>query len=115
MHKEWTLLLGRWQVPEPHEGHRFLINKLLNEDKNVIIGLKKENGDDNNPYTSEQRKIQFEKLYYKEIEEGRLMILCLPDIVEIAHGRKVGWSVREIKVPDEIAKISGTDIRRSTK
>jgi len=114
MHKEWTLLLGRFQVPKPHKGHVMLVETLLEENKNVVIGIREEDGTDTNPYTIEERKSAFEKIFYKEIGEGRVKILALPDIIEVAYGRTPGWKIYHIDVPEEIKKITGTSIREKS-
>lgn len=112
-HKEWTLLLGRFQVPTPHKGHRMLINTLLDEGKNVLIGLRKEDDTEKNPYTIKQRKMAFTKAYRKEIEQGRVKVIGIPDVVEVAYGRTPGWNIYEIEVPEHIKQISATEIRKN--
>ena len=89
-HKEYTLLLGRYQCLPPHDGHCGLVRALLEEGKNVVIGLREEDGTDKNPYTQAQRTVEFEKIFKKEIEEGRVIIVNFPDIVEVAYGRTPG-------------------------
>jgi len=111
-HKEWTMLLGRFQCIPPHAGHQALVESLLDEGKNVLIGLRKEDGTDKNPYTLSQRTIAFWLMYEKEIEEGRVSIVPLPDIVEIAYGRTPGWKIKEIKLENNLEKISGTEMRK---
>ncbi len=110
-HKQWTMLLGRFQVPKPHAGHKMLIKTLLDEGKNVLIALRQEDGTDKNPYTTTQRKEAFEKIYKKEINKGRVKVLSLEDVNEVAYGRTPGWSIREIQVPERTKKISATKIR----
>ena len=111
-HNEYTLLLGRYQCLPPYEGHCGLVRALLDEGKNVIIGLRQEDGSESNPYTHEQRAKEFNKIFKKEIKSGRVMILYLPDIVEIAYGRTPGWKIKEIKLDHKTEKISATHIRK---
>jgi nicotinamide mononucleotide adenylyltransferase len=111
-HKEWSLVLGRFQCKPPHAGHLGIINKLLEEGKNVLIGLRATDGSKKNPYGFASRAIHFQEIYKKEIAEGRVMVQGLPDITEVAHGRKVGWKVREVKLEPEIEAISATEIRK---
>ena len=113
MHKKYSLLLGRFQLPQPHRGHFSLIDTLLSEGKNVVIALRKEDGTKANPYSQAQRTVAFEGFYRKEIEEGRIVIINVPDIIEVAHGRTPGWKIREVKVPSFISSISGTGIREN--
>ncbi|GAG08272.1 unnamed protein product, partial [marine sediment metagenome] len=33
---------------------------------------------------------------------------------EVIYGRKVGWSIREVKLPQKVEDVSGTSIRQQT-
>ena len=59
------VLIGRFQVPEPHEGHRFLINEIKsNCDKLVILlGSANRARSIRNPYTYEERKAAVLRLF----------------------------------------------------
>lgn len=109
--KKWSLLIGRWQCIPPHDGHVKLIRTVLNEGKNVCIGLREADFTDKNPYCYEERELAFQKIFEKEIKEDRVRIVRLPDVIEVVHGRKVGWSVRQIKLDKETEAISGTKMR----
>lgn len=111
-HKEYTMLLGRYQCLPPHLGHQSLVRQLLKEGKNVLIALRKEDGTAKNPYTIKQRKKQFEKIFKKEIKKGTVKIIGIKDVVEVAYGRIPGWGIREIKLTPEIEAISGTKLRK---
>ena len=112
MSKEWTMVLGRFQVIPPHPGHLMLIDRCLERGDNIVIALREEDGTDKNPFTHKQRKDAFKKIYKGKIKEGRLRIIKVPDVIKIVHGRKVGWSVEQVKLPDEIEAISGTEERK---
>jgi hypothetical protein len=109
--EEYSLVLGRFQVPQPHRGHFALIDQLLREGKRVVIALRKEDGTDKNPFTQAQRAVAFEGFYKKEIAEERIVIINVPNIVEVVHGRTPGWRVRKVKV--DVPKVSGTEIRKT--
>ena len=111
MNKIYSMAIGRYQCLPPHEGHTKLIKKVLNEGKNVCIAIREADGSDKNPYTYEERKECFEKIFEEEISEGKIKIISIPDIEEVFHGRKVGWGIREIKLDEETEKISGTKMR----
>ncbi|MHA2012747.1 MAG: cytidyltransferase [Candidatus Helarchaeota archaeon] len=111
-HKQWTLLLGRWQCLPPHDGHIKLIRTILNQGKNVCIGLRKADLTDKNPYTYNKRRIAFEDIFRYEINRGKVCIVDLPDIIEIAYGRTPGWEIREVRLSPEIEAISGTKVRK---
>lgn len=111
-HKKYSMLLGRYQVLPPHKGHLTLINTLLKEGKNVLIVLRKEDSTEKNPYTLSKRKKEFEKIFKKEIKQGKILVVEFEDVIEVCYGRTPGWGIREIRLDPEIEKISGTEIRR---
>jgi cytidyltransferase-like protein len=108
MNQEYSLFIGRYQPL--HDGHEKLIRTVLNEGKRVCIGLR-DLSDDSNPFTLEQRKAMFHERFGPEMDDGRMVIVELPNIVEVCYGRKVGWSVREIKLDAATEAISATAIR----
>ena len=114
-HKEYSLFLGRFQVPEPHDGHKKIIDVLLKEGKNVCIGLRANSGDKKNPLNFYSRREAFERIYKAEILSGKMIVIPLPDIKEIIHGREVGWTIRQIHLDKEIENISATSIRNENK
>lgn len=109
--KEFSLLIGRWQCLPPHKGHISLIKNVLDEGKNVCIGLREADGGEKNPYNFKERRQAFEKIFEEEINKDRVRILEMPNILEVVHGRKVGWDIREIKLDKETENISATKIR----
>ena len=112
-HKQWTLLLGRFQCLPPHAGHIALIKTLLKEGKNVAIGLREADYTEKNPYSTSERYNAFRKIFADEIIEGKIRILGLPDINEIAYGRTPGWNIKEIKLSEDLEKISATERRKN--
>jgi len=113
--KKYSLLIGRYQCLPPHKGHQTLIDKLLNEGKNVLIALRKEDGTKNNPYTQLERQYHFTKIYKKEIRLGKVKIVNIPDIEEVCWGRGVGWGRREIRLDEKTEAISATKLRKERK
>ena len=111
-HKIYSLVIGRFQVIPPHGGHLTLIRTLLAEGKNVCIALRKSDGTESNPYRYERRHRAFQKIFFREMAEGRIKVIKLPDIEEVVYGRKVGWGIREIRLDPKIESISGTKIRK---
>ena len=114
-HKQWSLVLGRFQCLPPHEGHQQLIRTLLKEGKNVLIALRKEDKTNKNPYSVGQRKRAFKKIFKKEIKERKIKIIGIDNITEVVYGRKPGWRIREIKLSKKLEKISATKIRNAKK
>lgn len=97
---------GRWQPL--HNGHKALIQKLLDEGSEVIIGIRNTNINKNNPYTFGERKVMFEKAF------PGLKVVKIPDFDAIAYGRKVGYEIRHIRLSPKMELISATEIRNGT-
>lgn len=115
-HKQYSLVIGRFQVSKPHLGHETLIRTLLKEGKNVYIALRPSFFDEKNPYDFYERREMFEKLFEKEILEGKVLVVPLDvDISEIVYGRGVGYNIRQIRLEEKLEKISGTETRKQMK
>jgi len=99
---------GRWQPL--HAGHKALIDKLLNEGHDVVIGIRDTLVNPENPYTVSERRRMIRAAYGDRVE-----ITVIPDFDVIAYGRKVGWGLREIRLDEQIEAISGTEIRAKVK
>ena len=100
-----SLFIGRWQPF--HDGHKALIDRVLSEGKEVLIAIRDTEISEDNPYTVEERRSMIEAVYGNAVE-----VIVIPDIDEVCYGRKVGYRIREIRLSEEIEKISGTEIRR---
>lgn len=102
--KKYNLFIGRYQPL--HKGHITLIQTVLDENKNVAIGLRDTPIDTNNPYTIEERRKMFESVFGNKVK-----VFAVPDIEAICHGRNVGWKIREIRLDKDTEKISASKIR----
>ena len=103
--KSYSFFIGRFQPL--HEGHIKLIQTVLDEGKNVCVGLKDTPLSETDPYTLSQRAEMFaERL-------PQVKVIVVPNIDEVCYGRKVGWGIREIRLDEETEKISATAIRES--
>ena len=107
--KKYSYFIGRYQPL--HEGHIKLIKTVLDEGKNVCVALRATPIQETDPYSIEERRKMFYKAFQKEINNGTLRVIPIPDIEEIVYGRKVGWGVREIRLDESIESISATKIR----
>lgn len=106
-----VVFIGRWQSPSgPHAGHRYLIEKALEEGHRVIIGIRDMPKDEKNPHDVETRMYQFRKLYGDRV--SFISIFEDGDGLELWYGRGVGWGIKEIVVPDDVAVISATRLRK---
>ena len=108
--KKYSLFIGRWQPW--HEGHRWLIDQRLKEGKNVWIGIRDVEPNDKQPWTPHEILVNLEKELNDLIGEGRVFISIVPDIESINYGRGVGYEIEEIVLPEDIQKISATNIRK---
>ena len=105
----YSMFIGRYQPL--HEGHIKLLRTVLDEGKNVLVCLRETVVDANNPYTVEERQRMFAKAFPDKIISKRMIVISIPDVAEVCHGRKVGWGIREIALDAETQKISATKIR----
>lgn len=104
-----SLFIGRYQPL--HDGHIKLIKKVLDEEgKPVVIALRDTPIDEHNPFTIEERKEMFKKVFGNQVE-----LIVIPDIAEVCYGRKVGYKIRRIRLNKQIEEISATKIRNSKK
>jgi len=111
-YKEPTvMLLGRFQPF--HDGHLALFKEALKKTGQVCIMVRDTGGnDDSNPFdfTFVKEKIE-EKLLPKY--KNKFDVILVPNITNISYGRGVGYAIEEIVLPDNIQKISATEIRKN--
>lgn len=102
-----SLFIGRYQPF--HEGHKKLVETVLNEGKDVVIAVRDLQDDEKNPYPVDWRvdKIKADMSEYGD----RVLVIPIPDIAEVCYGRDVGWGVREIRLDEKTELISATKIR----
>jgi len=99
-----SMFIGRYQPL--HEGHIKLIQKVLDEGREVVVALRDTTLNESNPYTLAERREMFRKAF-----GSRVQVVSIPDITEVCYGRGVGWGVREIRLDAETEAISATAIR----
>lgn len=107
---KYSMFIGRWQPW--HEGHRWLIDQRLNDNKKVLICIRDVEPDEKNPYTCFEVFDIINKNLNDLIEEGKVKVIIIPDIESINYGRGVGYEIIEHLPPDEIKEISATKIRK---
>ena len=107
--KPYNAFIGRYQTP--HKGHQTIFSKFLDINEPVLIMIRDVPTDEKNPFTPEEVKSLWEKVYGDEIERGLVKIIIIPDIASVNYGRGVGYRVEEIIVDSNIANISATEIR----
>ena len=110
---EWAMFIGRWQPW--HDGHRWLIDQALNEDKKVLLCIRDVPTDEKNPWSAIEVMYHLSNQLMDLIEEKKLKIIIIPDIESINIGRGVGYDVIEHIPPTDIEQISATRIREQMK
>lgn len=103
-----SLFVGRWQPL--HDGHKALIQKVIDEGKRPLIAIRDTEKSDSNPYSVDERKKMIRDHFGDLVD-----IIVIPDISEMCYGRNVGYWVREIRLSPEVEAISGTKIRSERK
>jgi cytidyltransferase-like protein len=107
--KQYSMFVGRFQPF--HTGHRWIVDEILNEGKNVLICIRDIEPDDKNPYTSQEVENRIARELIDLIMDGRVRVMIIPDIESINFGRGVGYDIIEHIPPQEVSDISATKIR----
>lgn len=104
---KYSLFIGRWQPL--HQGHLALFDKMRREGRNILIGIRNTGIDESNPYSVDERI----DMIKKQVPDAQFVVL--PDIEAVCYGRKVGYEIKEIKLGEDLEKISATAIRAQIK
>lgn len=104
-----AMFIGRWQPL--HKGHQEMFQQAMNEGKNILICIRDIQPDEKNPYSAEEVKVNILNHYSKEVNEGKVNVMVIPDICSVEFGRGVGYDIIEHLPPLDIANISATKIR----
>lgn len=72
----------------------------------MVIAIRSTPLSENNPYSLMARKQTIKKIYGNKVK-----IISIPDIEEVAYGRKVGYKIRRVRLGSAIERISATSIR----
>ncbi len=104
--KVYSLFIGRWQSSKAlHDGHLALFDNVRKDGRNIAIGIRDTRKDDSNPLSAQQRL----EMIKEQVPDAEVFVM--PDIDEVVFGRGVGWSVREIRLAEDVENISATSIR----
>ena len=101
--KQYSMFVGRFQPF--HAGHRWIVDEILNEGKNVLICIRDIEPDEKNPFSVTEVKANIEQHYDNEVSEGKVMVMVIPDISSIEFGRGVGYDIIERVPPQQIGDI----------
>ena len=100
-----SLMIGRFQPF--HNGHRAMVEKLLDEGNEPLVAIRDTEFSESNPFSAYERRKMIHDVFGDRVET-----VVIPDIDEVVYGRKVGWGIREIELDQETQKISATAIRK---
>ena len=107
--KKTAIYIGRFQPF--HEGHKEIFLNILKKNYQVTILIMDSYGiNKKNPFKFSFVKKRIEKSL-KEYRD-KFIIIKIPVVSEVVYGRKVGYKIRKIKLPQNIEKISATNIRK---
>jgi nicotinamide mononucleotide adenylyltransferase len=67
------------------------------------------------PWTAEEVKENIEKELSDLIKWERVKVIIIPDIESVNYGRGVGYEIIEHFPPEDVKKISATEIRSKMK
>lgn len=107
--KQYSMFVGRFQPF--HGGHRWIVDEILNDGKNVLICVRDIEPDDKNPFTAQQVYENISLELEELIVDRRVKVMVIPDIESINFGRGVGYDIIEHIPPQEVGDISATKIR----
>ena len=107
--KQYSMFVGRFQPF--HGGHKWIVDEILNDGKNVLICVRDIEPDDKNPFTSQQVYENISLELEELIVDKRVKVMVIPDIESINFGRGVGYDIIEHVPPQEVGDISATKIR----
>jgi len=99
-----AVFIGRW-TPF-HKGHLAIMKKKIDQGIPLLILIRNTHYD---IYPPGLRKRMIEAAMSKLKVDAKVMII--DDIESVNYGRGVGYEINQIEVPDDIQKISATEIR----
>ena len=110
--KPTVQLLGRWQPW--HKGHTGLFKRAIQKTGQVVIQIRNMPIDENNPYNYHEVRVRIVKALKAEgfVNGKDYEINEVPNIIDIAYGRDVGYTITQHDLGEEIHKISATKIRK---
>jgi cytidyltransferase-like protein len=111
--KQYSMFVGRFQPF--HGGHRWIVEEILNEGKNVLICIRDIEPDERNPFTAQEVENNIKTELRELLDEERVKVMIIPDIESVNFGRGVGYDIIEHIPPQEVGDISATKIREQLK
>ena len=110
--KKTSLLIGRFQPF--HEGHyQLFLNGLKKSGQVMILVMDSYNINKKNPFKFKDVKNKINQRLKEH--KNQYKIMKIPVTKEVIYGRKVGYKIRKITLPEKVQSISATKIRRKLK
>ena len=106
----YSLFIGRWQPF--HLGHEHIIRKELAKGKKVAVAVRDTPLSQSDPFPTPVRLAMIRAVFAPEVACGDVVVFPMVDIDSVIVGRGVGYNVRSSDVPDTMAGVSSTEIRR---
>lgn len=107
--KPAALFVGRYQPF--HEGHRALILEGIRRVGQACVAVRDTGGNDpKNPFQFEYVRARIEQSLREQ--EGRFVVVPLPNITHVFYGRDVGYVVERIELDERLEAISATETRQ---
>jgi cytidyltransferase-like protein len=107
------MFVGRFQPF--HAGHRWVLDEILKEGKNVLICVRDIQPDEKNPFTAQEVEANIKKELWQLVGDETVKVIVIPDIESVNFGRGVGYDIIEHIPPQEVGEISATKIREQLK
>ena len=107
--KPTAQMLGRWQPF--HDGHYALFKEIIKKTGQVCIQIRDVQGVDDNPFNFNYIKSKITKRLEPKYK-NRFKVILVPNVTTVCYGRGVGYKIEEIILPEDIQKISATEIRK---
>lgn len=104
---KFNLFIGSYQ--SPHKGHQAIFNEYLKIGEPILIAVRDVKIDENNPLPAHIIVSLWREVYFNN---PLVEVMMIADINSVNYGREVGYEVKEIKVDDDVASISSTEIRK---
>jgi len=101
-----ALFVGRWQPF--HLGHEWLIRNKLDKNIPIIVAVRDILPDEKNPYTTEET-VDMICAAFKDTD--MVSVITIDDIESVNYGRGVGYEINQFNPPEDIKRISATEIR----
>ena len=92
-----------------------MVDKIINEGKNVLICIRDIQPDEKNPFTAQEVEANIKKELWTLLSDERVKVIVIPDIESVNFGRGVGYDIIEHIPPQEVSDISATKIREQLK